>query len=177
MAYKSYEGAHSLFAKWIVPIINYAYVAQRQRKNYRSLVVYVNFVLCDRARRIIYARRYIFFLKNLAFDFQHFSKKKRVFRDAILLIDSVGREWVDSAYQLDRQSVYREGNLELFDSVPNQLLSFLASLFFSSDEQRDPFLRYFSQREENETSGSRIVHINQIKLIFKFIHKIINVSM
>lgn len=85
-----------------------------------SLVVYVNFVLCDRARRIIYARRYIFFfLKNLAFDFQHFSKKKRVFRDAILLIDSVGREWVDSAYQLDRQSVYREGNLELFDSVPN----------------------------------------------------------
>lgn len=62
---------------------------------------------------------FFFFLKNLAFDFQHFSKKKRVFRDAILLIDSVGREWVDSAYQLDRQSVYREGNLELFDSVPN----------------------------------------------------------
>ena len=70
--------------------------------------------------KFVYARRYIFFfLKNLAFDFQHFSKKKRVFRDAILLIDSVGREWVDSAYQLDRQSVYREGNLELFDSVPN----------------------------------------------------------
>lgn len=85
-----------------------------------SLVIYVNFVLCDRVWRIIYVD--IFFFKESRFRFSTFFEKETCFSRC----DIINRlrwtwadEWADPAYQLDRQSVYREGNLELFDSVPN----------------------------------------------------------
>ena len=89
-----------------------------------SLVIYVNFVLGELYTRVeeLYIYVDIFFFKESRFRFSTFFAKETCFSRC----DIINRlrwtwadEWADPAYQLDRQSVYREGNLELFDSVPN----------------------------------------------------------
>lgn len=113
-----------------------------------------------------------FFLKNLAFDFQHFSKKRRVFRDAILLIDSVGRGLMNGPTRRTNQTgnPYIERVTWSYSTLFQ--ISYLVFSHLSSSRPTNTVPSvFFPTREGNETSAERwyieLVHIVKLFVAFE----------
>lgn len=112
-----------------------------------------------------------FFLKNLAFDFQHFSKKRRVFRDAILLIDSVGRRLMNGPTRRTNQTgnPYIERVTWSYSTLFQ--ISYLVFSHLSSSRPTNTVPSvFFPKREGNETSAERwkeLVHIVKLFVAFE----------